>query len=85
MSTMSIQGAFGDSMRPFIQGLFGHEILPAVLVLGIKDDIYTLSCLLNSNGTTGAKDKVAIFTKNGAIVLNADSCQDIILLAIRDG
>ena len=40
MSSMSIQGAFGDSMRPSIQGLLGREKLPAVLVPGMKDDIY---------------------------------------------
>ena len=32
MSFMSIQGAFGDSMRPSIQGLLGREKLPTVLV-----------------------------------------------------
>ena len=73
MSSMSIQGAFGDSMRPSIQGLLGREKLPALLVPRMKDDIYSLSRLLNSNGATGAKDKVAIFTKNGAIILTADS------------
>ena len=40
---------------------------------------------INSDGATGAKDKVAIFTKNGAIILTADSCKDAILSAIRDG
>ena len=85
MSSMSIQGAFGDSMRPLIQGLLGREKLPAVLVSGMKDDIYSLSGLLNSNGATGAKDKVAIFIKNGAIILTADSCKEAILSAIRDG
>ena len=85
MSSVSIQGAFGDSMRPSIQGLLGREQLPAVLVPGMKDDTYSLSGLLNSNGATGAKDKVAIFTKNAAIVLTADSCQEAILLTIRNG
>ena len=66
---MSIQGAFGDSMRPSLQGLLGREKLPAVLVPGMKDDISSLSGLLLSNGAMGAKDKVAIFTKNGAIIL----------------
>ena len=54
MSSMSIQGAFDDSMRPSIQGLLGRENLPAVLVPRMKDDIYSLSGLLNSNGATGA-------------------------------
>ena len=99
MSSMSIQGAFGGSIVPSIQGLFGlqklpavliqgllgREKLPAVLVPGMKDDIYSLSGQLNSNGATGAKDKVAIFTKNGAIILTADSCKEAILSAIRDG
>ena len=85
MSSMSIQGAFGDSTRPSIQGPLGHEKLPAVLVPGMKDDIYSLSGLLNSNGATGAKDKVAIFTKNCAIILTADSCKEVILSAICDG
>ena len=69
MSSMSIQGAFGDSMRLSIQGPLGREKLPPVLVPGMTDDKYSLSGLLNSNGATGAKDKVAIFTKNGAIIL----------------
>ena len=85
MSSMSIQGAFSDSIRPSLQGLLGREKLPAVLVSGMKDDIYSQSGLLNSNGATGAKDKVAIFTKNGAIILTADSCKEAILSAIRDG
>ena len=49
MSSMPIQGAFDNSMRPSIQGLLGREKLPAVLVPGMKDDIYSLSGLLNSN------------------------------------
>ena len=57
MSSMSIQDAFGNSIRPSIQGLLGREKLPAVLVPGMKDDIYSLSGLLNSNGATSAKDK----------------------------
>ena len=85
MSFMSIQGAFGDSMRPSLQGLRGREKLPAVLVPGMKDDIYSLSGLLNSNGATGAKDKVTIFTKNGAVIFTADSCKEAIFSAIRDG
>ena len=68
-----------------IQGLLRREKLPAVLVPGMKDDIYSLRGLLNSNSTTGAKDKVAIFTKNGAVIFNADSCKEVILSAIRDG
>ena len=84
MSSMSVQGACGDSMRPSIQCLLGREKLPVVLVSGMKDDIYSLSGLLSSNGSTGAKDKVAIFTKNGAIILTADSCKEAILSAIRD-
>ena len=59
MSSMSIQDAFGDPMRPSLQGLLGRERLPAVPVPRMKDDIYSLSGLLNSNGATGAKDKVA--------------------------
>ena len=39
MSSMSIQGAFGDSMRPSLHGFLGREKLPAVLVPGMKDDI----------------------------------------------
>lgn len=38
---MSIQGAFGDSVRPSIQGLIGCGMLPAVLLLGMKDNIIT--------------------------------------------
>ena len=82
---LSIQGAFGDSMRPSIQGLLEREKLPADLVPGMKCNIYSLSELLNSNGATGAKDKVAIFTKSGADILTADSCKEAILSAIRNG
>ena len=57
MSSMSIQGAFGDSIWPSLQGLLGREKLPAVLVPGMKDDIYLLSGLLLSNGATGARVK----------------------------
>ena len=52
MSSMSIQGAFGDSIWPSLQGLLGCEKLPAVLMPGMKHDIYSLSGLLNSNGAT---------------------------------
>ena len=41
--------------------------------------------MCSSDLATGAKDKVAIFTENGAIILTADSCKDAILSAIRDG
>ena len=86
MSSMSIQGAFGDSMRPSLQGLLGREKLPAILRPGMKDDIYSQSGLLNSDGATGAaENKVAIYTKNGAIILTADSCKEAILSAIHDG
>ena len=72
-------------MRPSLQGLLGREKFSAGLVAGMEDDIYSLSGLHKSNGATGAKDKVAIFTKNGAIILTADSYKEAILSAIRDG
>ena len=56
-SIISIQGAFGDSMRPYVQGFIGREKLPAVLVPGMKDDVYFLSSLLHLNSTNGARDK----------------------------
>ena len=52
---------------------------------GMKDDMYSLSGLLNSNGATDTKKNLAILTKNGAIILTADSCKEAILSAIRDG
>ena len=84
-SSLSIQGAFGDSVKPSLQGLLGSDKLHAVLVPGMKDDIYSLSSLLQKNPHTGAKEKIAIFTSNGAIVLTAESCQGLIQRALNDG
>ena len=84
-SSLSIQGAFGDSIKPSLQGLLGSDKLHAVLVPGMKDDIYSLSSLLQKNPHTGAKEKIAIFTANGAIVLTAESCQGLIQRALNDG
>ena len=41
-SEVTIQGAFGDPMKPTVQGLLGPDKLQAVLVPGMKDDIYSL-------------------------------------------
>ena len=58
--------------------------LHAFLVPGMKDDIYFLSSLLQKNPHTGAKEKIAIFTAKGAIVLTAESCQGLIQRALYD-
>ena len=61
-SSLSIQGAFCDSVRHSLQGLLGSDKLHAVLVPGMKDDIYSLSSFLQpcyrvvakyANGTYG--------------------------------
>ena len=52
---VTIQGAFGEPIKPTIQGLLGPDKLQAVLVSGMKDDIYSLCQLLqpsNMSGTT---------------------------------
>ena len=59
--------------------------LHAVLVPGMKDDIYSLSSLLQKNPQTGAKEKIAIFTPKGANVLTAELCQGLIQRALNDG
>ena len=85
-SSYTIQGAFGEPMTPTVQGFLGPDKLPAVLVPG-KKEWYLLA-----NAYTGASGKLAIFTENsavllenGPIVLEADSCQDLIMQAIQKG
>ena len=51
----------------------------------MNDDIYSLSSLLQKNPHTGAKEKIAIFKSNGAIVLTSESCQGLIQRALNDG
>ena len=51
----------------------------------MKDDIYSLSRILQKNPHTEAKEKIAIFTANGAIVLTAESCQGLNQRALNDG
>ena len=84
-STYSIQGAFGDPMTPTVQGFLGPDKLPAVLVPGMRDDIYSLSSLLRANEHTGSPGKVAIFTKSGAVILKSESCQELLQQAIHQG
>ena len=79
-SQVTIQGAFGDSMKPTVQGLLGPDKLQAVLVPGMKDDIY-----LQPNKRTGTEARIAIFTENGAVVMTSESCQSLIEQAIRQG
>ena len=66
-SEVTIQGAFGDPMKPTVQGLLGPDKLPAVLVPGMRDDIYSLCQLLQPNRRTGTTAKIAVFTENEAI------------------
>ena len=61
-------------MKPTVQGLLGPDMLQAVLVPGMKDDIYSLCQLLQPNRRTGTTAKIAIFTENGAIVMTSESC-----------
>ena len=60
-STYSVQGAFGEPMTPTVQGFLGPDKLPAVLVPGMRDDIYSLSSLLRANEHTGSPGKVASY------------------------
>ena len=52
-SEVTIQSAFGDPMKPTVQGLLGPDKLQAVLVPGMKDDIYSFCQLLQPNHRTG--------------------------------
>ena len=82
---VTIQGAFGDPMKPSIQGLLGPDKLQAVLVPGMKDHIYSLCQLLQPNPISGTNSRIAVFTKNGAIIMTSESCQSHIEKAIRQG
>ena len=84
-SEVTIQGAFGDPMKPTVQGLLGPDKLQAVLVPGMKDDIHSLCQLLQPNHRTGTSAKIEVFTENGAIVMTSESCQSLIQEAIRTG
>ena len=84
-STYSVQGAFGDPMTPTVQGFLGPDKLPAVLVPGMRDDIYSLSSILRANEHTGSPGKVAIFTESGAVILKSESCQELLQQAIHQG
>ena len=83
--SVSVQGAFGNSIQTSIQGLLGDDQLHAVLVSGMIDDIYSLHSLLQPNNNTGAKEKVAIFTTNGALVFTAESCQGLLQQVLNTG
>ena len=72
---VTIQGAFGDPMKPSIQGLLGPDKLQAVLVPGMKDHIYSLCQLLQPNRISGTNSRIAVLTKNGAIIMTSESCQ----------
>ena len=82
-SEVTIQGAFGNPMKSTVQGLFGPDKLQAVLVPGMKDDIYSLCQLLQPNHRTGTPAKIAVFTENGAIVMTSETCQSLIQEAIK--
>ena len=84
-SSLSVQGAFGDSIKPSVQGLLVSDKPHAVLVPGMKDDIYSLTSLLQMNPQTGAKEKIPIFAANGAIVLTAESYRGLIQCVLNDG
>ena len=84
-SIYSVQGAFGDPMTPTVQGFFGPDKLPAVLVLGMRDDIYSLSNILRANEHTGSPGKVTIFMESGAVIVKSESCQELLQQAIHQG
>ena len=84
-SEVTIQGAFGEPMKHTVQGLLGPDMLQAVLVPGMRDDIYSLCQLLQPNHITGTTATIAIFTENGAIVMTSESCQSLIQEAIQQG
>ena len=74
-STYTIQGAFGEPMTPTVQGFLGPDKLPAVLVPGMKDNIYE-----------GQQPKCTqAHQKTGTIVLESDSCQELLSQAIHQG
>ena len=68
-----------------VQGFLGPDMLPAVLVAGMRDEIYSLSSLLCAKEHTGSPGKVAIFTESGAVILESDSCQELLQQAIHQG
>ena len=72
-------------MTTTVQGFLGPDKLPAVLVPGMRDDLYSLSNLLRANEHTGSSGKVAIFTESGAVILESDSCQELLQQAIHQG
>ena len=72
-------------MKPTIQGLLGPDKLQAVLVPGMKDDMYSLCQLLQPNKESGTNSRTAVFTENGAIIMTSDSCQSLIEKAISQG
>ena len=70
---------------PHCARLLGPDKLPAVLVPGMRDDIYSLSSILRANEHTGSPGKVAIFTESGAVLLKSESCQELLQQAIHQG
>ena len=72
-------------MTPTVQGFLGPDKLPAVLVPGMRDDIYSLSSILRANEHTGSPGKVAIFTESGAVIFKSESCQELLQQAIQQG
>ena len=52
-------------LMPAGQGLFGPDKLPAVILPGMKDDIYFLRQILKPNHKTGTANRIA---ENGVIV-----------------
>ena len=72
-------------MTPFVQGFLGPDKLSAVLVPGMRDDIYSLSSILRANEYAGSPGKVAIFTVSGAVILKSESCQELLQQAIHQG
>ena len=68
-----------------VQEFLGPDKLPAVLVPGMRDDIYSLSGILRANEHTGSPGKVAILTESEAVILKSESCQELLQQAIHQG
>ena len=51
-------------MKPTIQGLLGPDKLQAVLVPGMKDDIYSLCQQLQPNHISGTNSKIAVMAQS---------------------
>lgn len=85
MENDGYQQSIREPICPTFQGLLVPDMLPSVLELGMKDDIYSLWQILQPNLKTGALSKIAVLTENGALMITSASCRSLIAKAIRQG